>query len=184
VHPKGAGKTDEFIAEHVGVGAAMVGRHRKKLEDDSIIDRVTTRTGRDGRTTNTANIGTTGRPRYVAKILAVLPEAQREGCYTDYVDLCHERGEEPTAEGLRAKAAEWQADNDPYVEPPDGDPDAFEPEPTEPPTPTREATLTPCERFRKPHEKAILAWVEKHPDDRQPIACWLENLARGIRSKV
>jgi len=112
--------------------------------------------------------------------LKSLPPEQQADCQKDYREECEATGEEPTAEGLREMAGVWAADN----EPPDGDSEAPEPEPIETPTPKPEATLTACERFRGPHEKAILARVEKYPDERQPIACWLENLAAAIRTEI
>jgi hypothetical protein len=56
-HPNGEKKSDSQIAEHVGVGQPMVSRYRKELESTQSINKSTERTGRDGRTINTENIG-------------------------------------------------------------------------------------------------------------------------------
>ncbi len=56
-HPNGAKKSDRQIAEHVGVGNNMVSRYRSQMQSDCAISTVEERTGRDGRTINTANIG-------------------------------------------------------------------------------------------------------------------------------
>jgi hypothetical protein len=52
-HPKGRTMSDRAIAEHVGVSPNMVGIHRKQVRNL----RSGIRTGRDGRTYDTANIG-------------------------------------------------------------------------------------------------------------------------------
>jgi hypothetical protein len=56
-HPSGAGMSDRQIAEHVGVSRDMVIRYRHEMEDDGTCNPITSRTGSDGRTINTANIG-------------------------------------------------------------------------------------------------------------------------------
>ena len=57
IHPGGAGKSDSAIAKHVGVDAQTVANWRGKLVVTSEIRKSITRTGSDGRTINTANIG-------------------------------------------------------------------------------------------------------------------------------
>ena len=57
LHPKGAGMSDNQIAEHVGVSHTFVGKLRKEMEESGPLATVASRTGRDGRTTDTANIG-------------------------------------------------------------------------------------------------------------------------------
>lgn len=57
LHPNGAKLSDGQIAEWVGVSVAMVGKHRKQLEPTIKDLELPARTGRDGRTRNTANIG-------------------------------------------------------------------------------------------------------------------------------
>ncbi len=56
-HPNGAKMSDRQIAEHVGVGAPMVGRYRAELAATVIKIQSPVRTGRDGRKINTAKIG-------------------------------------------------------------------------------------------------------------------------------
>jgi len=56
-HPQGVKSSDRQIAAHVGVSHEMVRKHRKAMSDDCQALTVATRTGRDGRTINTANIG-------------------------------------------------------------------------------------------------------------------------------
>ena len=60
-HPAGAGKSDRQIGNHVGIDHATVLRWREKLESTGEVHQSEVRTGLDGRTTNTANIGK-GRP--------------------------------------------------------------------------------------------------------------------------
>jgi transposase-like protein len=57
VHPMGAGKSDSAIAKHVGVDSQTVANWRKKLESTSEIRKSEKRTGADGRTISTSNIG-------------------------------------------------------------------------------------------------------------------------------
>jgi hypothetical protein len=63
-HPKGAKLSDRQIAEHCGVGPSMVNDHRKRLSDSGsqMPSTPQIRTGRDGRSINTANIGQGRRP--------------------------------------------------------------------------------------------------------------------------
>lgn len=56
-HPKCMGLSDNQIAKHVGVNQTTVSAWRKKLETTYGIPKSTARTGADGRTINTANIG-------------------------------------------------------------------------------------------------------------------------------
>ena len=65
-HPKANGKSDRQIAEHVGVSHMTVKRHRPtvtELQSDI-------RTGRDGRTINTANIGQNQKAEAIARAAA------------------------------------------------------------------------------------------------------------------
>lgn len=56
-HPNGVGKSDEQIAEHVGVDHKTVGRYRRELESTREIPKSSERTGKDGRTINVERIG-------------------------------------------------------------------------------------------------------------------------------
>lgn len=56
-HPNGVNKSDHQIADHCGVSHPMVGKYRSELAATSKVYQSAERTGRDGRTTNTANIG-------------------------------------------------------------------------------------------------------------------------------
>lgn len=62
-HPNAAEMSNRALAAHVGVDESMVRDHRAKLEATAGIPQSTTRTGADGRTINTANIGT-NQPAY------------------------------------------------------------------------------------------------------------------------
>jgi transposase len=55
--PRGAGLSDRQIADHVGVSHTMVANIRRDLESTGKVCQSTSRTGKDGRTINTANIG-------------------------------------------------------------------------------------------------------------------------------
>jgi hypothetical protein len=57
LHPKGAGLSDGQIAEHVGVSHTFVNKLRRELEQSGALATVASRTGLDGRTTDTTNIG-------------------------------------------------------------------------------------------------------------------------------
>lgn len=57
LHPLGARKSDRQIAEHIGAGHALVSRLRKELESTVSLRQSAKRTGKDGRTINTSNIG-------------------------------------------------------------------------------------------------------------------------------
>ena len=56
LHPKGANESNRKIAEHVGVSEFLVRQIRSDLESTAIISQSNSRTGRDGRTINTARI--------------------------------------------------------------------------------------------------------------------------------
>ena len=56
-HPKGVKLSNKQIAEHVGVSHPFVGGIRRKMEADGSLETVTSRTGADGRTIDTSNIG-------------------------------------------------------------------------------------------------------------------------------
>jgi ParB-like chromosome segregation protein Spo0J len=58
-HPQGSGRSDREVAEHVGVYFETVAKYRKELEESGTIGKSDSRTGRDGRTIKTANIGRT-----------------------------------------------------------------------------------------------------------------------------
>lgn len=57
-HPNGAKLSDGQIAEHVGVHQTTISRHRARLEPSThALHESPARTGRDGRTIDTSNIG-------------------------------------------------------------------------------------------------------------------------------
>ena len=55
--------SDRAIADHVGVSDRMVNKYRSQEQPTAKLSQSTTRTGRDGRKTNTANIGKRPRPK-------------------------------------------------------------------------------------------------------------------------
>ena len=57
LHPHGAKLSNRQIAEHVGVSEITVRRQRENLESTATLSQSESRTGRDGRTINTSNIG-------------------------------------------------------------------------------------------------------------------------------
>lgn len=58
-HANGVKKSDRQIADHVGVSHTFVNKNRAKLESNGEIPQSSTRTGIDGRTIDTSNIGLT-----------------------------------------------------------------------------------------------------------------------------
>ena len=56
-HPEGVGKSDQELADHIGVSRRMVLDWRKHLEATRQLAKSEERTGKDGRTINTAKIG-------------------------------------------------------------------------------------------------------------------------------
>jgi len=56
-HPKGVGMSDRDLAQHVGVTNKTVGKYRCEMESTEEIPQLRTRTGQDGRTRDTSNIG-------------------------------------------------------------------------------------------------------------------------------
>jgi len=63
-HPIGSTKSDNQIAEHCGVSNRMVAKYREELASAMKLSQVTTRTGKDGKAYDTANIG---KPRKSAE---------------------------------------------------------------------------------------------------------------------
>ncbi len=74
-HPNGAGKSDSAIAKHVGVAVQTVNSWRKQMESTFQIGKSPTRTGSDGRTINTANIGRKPEAKCCRKFRATEPVA-------------------------------------------------------------------------------------------------------------
>lgn len=60
-HPNGASRSNREIARHLGVDDKTVGTWREKLESAAEIPQLTERTGADGKTYDTTNIGATPR---------------------------------------------------------------------------------------------------------------------------
>jgi len=60
-HPNGAARSNREIARHLGVDDKTVGAWREKLESAAEIPQLTERTGADGKTYDTTNIGATPR---------------------------------------------------------------------------------------------------------------------------
>ena len=56
-HPRGVKESNRKIAKHVGVSHATVIKYRQEMESTGQVDQSPTRTGRDGRTIDTTNIG-------------------------------------------------------------------------------------------------------------------------------
>jgi hypothetical protein len=72
-HPKAKGMSDAAIAEHCGVARETILRYRKSKPT---CDNITSRTGRDGRTINTSNIGRTRQQEVIDNRTGeVLPDA-------------------------------------------------------------------------------------------------------------
>ena len=62
-HPYHAGKSDQQIADHCGVSRPYVNKISNSLVTDDKSNRPTSRAGKDGRTTNTSNIGKGKKPK-------------------------------------------------------------------------------------------------------------------------
>jgi len=87
-HPNGPKCSDHELAEHCGVDHKTVLKYRQELELTREIPQSDIRTGRDGRTTNTANIGKPKPPEHhpvaadeYGSVVELLP--QRPDCAAD-----------------------------------------------------------------------------------------------------
>lgn len=89
-HANGAKMSDGKIAEHVGVADRTVNRIRAELEPTPTLSESPTRTGRDGRTIDTSNIGKgkSGEAREVKGPREVL--AETEGPSTEDMEAAME----------------------------------------------------------------------------------------------
>jgi hypothetical protein len=67
-HPNGAKMSDGAIAEHVGVSQPFVGKHRAAINPTHNGYQSPARTGRDGRTINTAGIGKAALAKALADV--------------------------------------------------------------------------------------------------------------------
>jgi hypothetical protein len=103
-HPAGAKKSDRQFAEHVGVSDRMVNKYRDQFTaKDSQSDQ---RTGKDGRTINTANIGRKAEAVEVERLYAAEAKG-RQGSRTDLKEPCGagaSKNEPPKAREQAAKA--------------------------------------------------------------------------------
>lgn len=93
LHPNGAQLSDSQIAEHVGVAVNTVCKYRAEMESTLQIAKSPDRTGRDGRTINTANIGRKAVVEEVEEEPASEPSTADE---FDWDAIEHEEGEEST----------------------------------------------------------------------------------------
>ena len=83
-HPKGAKMSNRQIAEHVGVAEGTVRNHREEIESTAQITQSSARTGADGRTIDTSNIGK--QPDDDGEIVYVEEDAVAPEGY-EYVDV-------------------------------------------------------------------------------------------------
>ena len=75
-HPKAESLSNRQIAEHCGVSEITIRRHRGEAESTATMSQSTLRTGRDGRTINTAKIGkTAGKTSKRSAPRATAPDA-------------------------------------------------------------------------------------------------------------
>ena len=74
-HPRGAKMSDGKISKHVGVDDKTVAKYRAELQSTSEIPKSSRRTGRDGRTIDTSNIG---RPRKRAEPAEEAPQPDEQ----------------------------------------------------------------------------------------------------------
>ena len=77
-HPKGVGMSDRDLAQHVGVTNKTVGKYRSEMESTEEIPQLRTRTGRDGRTRNTSNIGRRRSPAKPSPQPQIMTKAEYE----------------------------------------------------------------------------------------------------------
>ncbi len=96
-HPKGVEMSDPKIAEHVGVSPETVRKYRAELQATSKVGKSTKRKGKDGRTTDTTNIGGKPAPK-------TCPKCKGEDFHKDGTcAVCvQEDAPEPTVEELMA----------------------------------------------------------------------------------
>ena len=75
-HPKAEGLSNPQVAKHCGVSTNTAAKYREELEATCQIDKSTRRTGRDGRTIDTANIGrSNAKPARRGKSIRISPRA-------------------------------------------------------------------------------------------------------------
>ena len=86
-HPKGVELSNKQIAEHVGVSHPFVGGIRRRMEADGSLETVTSRTGADGRTIDTSNIGKQSEDD--GEIVEVYEDAEAPEGY-EYVEVAEE----------------------------------------------------------------------------------------------
>ena len=71
-HPKAVTLSDQQLSNHCGVARSNVWNIRKEMESTCQIDKSATRTGRDGRTINTANIGKSSTDKLAPEAVTAL----------------------------------------------------------------------------------------------------------------
>ena len=77
-HPKGVGMSDRDLAQHVGVTNKTVGKYRSEMESTEEIPQLATRTGRDGRTPKTSNIGRRRSPAKPSSLRQIVTKEEYE----------------------------------------------------------------------------------------------------------
>ena len=122
-HPEGAGLSDAQIAEHVGVTDKTVAKYRREVEGTPEIPESTVRTGRDGRTTNTANIGKRAEPTVGKESPAVTEDAPGS---PDYCKLCGSTDFFPDGTCAACRGMDLVPDDEPAEAPeqPPGEPES------------------------------------------------------------
>lgn len=99
-HPTGAKKSDTAIAAHVGVDQKTVLKYRQHLEVTKEVPKSPERTGRDGRTINTENIGKSKAPErfegldWQTDCVVTMPRKiekspEKSGDSHEFTQLCH-----------------------------------------------------------------------------------------------
>ena len=108
-HANGVSKSDREIAKHLGVDHKTIGKYRAEMQTGGEIPQVTDRTGGDGKTYNTANIGNRpskpAPPSALARKKPLAAVAELEAIVVNWLDTEIDRNDH--ADVLKRTDDDW-----------------------------------------------------------------------------